>query len=258
MEEQEFVTYLVADQVATITLNRPEKRNALNAKVVTELKEAFARAAQDVEAKVIVLAAAGEAFCAGADLAYLQELQQNTYEENLADSNHLKELFYQIYTHPKVVIASIQGHAIAGGSGLAAVCDFSFAVPQAKFGYTEVRIGFIPAIVMVFLLRKIGEGKSKSLLLSGELIDAQKAKELGMVNEVVTAERLEGEVYAFASKLATKNSGQSMKATKQMIANVQAMSLEDGLNHAAEQNALARATEDCQRGIADFLSKQNK
>jgi len=258
MEEQEFVTYTVADQIATITLNRPEKRNALNAKVVTELKEAFARAAQDVEAKIIVLAAAGDAFCAGADLAYLQELQQNTYEENLADSNHLKELFYQIYTHPKVVIASIQGHAIAGGSGLAAVCDFSFTVPQAKFGYTEVRIGFIPAIVMVFLLRKIGEGKSKSLLLSGELIDAQKAKELGMVNEVVAAEQLEAEVYAFASKLAQKNSGQSMKATKQMIANVQAMSLEDGLNHAAEQNALARATEDCQKGIADFLSKQNK
>ncbi|OEK03456.1 methylglutaconyl-CoA hydratase [Roseivirga sp. 4D4] len=256
MEEQEFVTYAVADQIATITLNRPEKRNALNAKVVTELKEAFAQAAQDTEAKVIVLAAAGDAFCAGADLAYLQELQQNTYEENLADSNHLKELFYQIYTHPKVVIASIQGHAIAGGSGLAAVCDFSFAAPHAKFGYTEVRIGFIPAIVMVFLLRKIGEGKSKSLLLSGELIDAQKAKDLGMVNEVVAPEELEERVKTFASKLARKNSGQSMAATKQMIAQVQAMSLEDGLNYAAEQNALARATEDCQKGIANFLNKQ--
>lgn len=256
MEKQEFVKYSVADQIATVTLNRPEKRNALNAKVVTELKEAFAKAASDKEAKVVVLSAAGDAFCAGADLAYLQELQQNTYEENLADSKHLKELFYQIYTHPKVVIANIQGHAIAGGSGLAAVCDFSFAATHAKFGYTEVRIGFIPAIVMVFLLRKIGEGKAKSLLLSGELIDAQKAQDLGMVNEVVAAEQLNEAVYTFASKLAKKNSGQSMTATKQMIANVQAMSLEDGLDYAAEQNALARATEDCQKGIADFLNKQ--
>ncbi|MBO3700192.1 enoyl-CoA hydratase/isomerase family protein [Roseivirga sp. E12] len=256
MEKQEFVRYMVADQVATITLNRPEKRNALNAQVVTELKEAFAFAASDDKAKVIVLAAAGDAFCAGADLAYLQELQQNTYEENLADSNHLKELFYQIYTHPKVVIARIQGHAIAGGSGLAAVCDFSFAAAHAKFGYTEVRIGFIPAIVMVFLLRKIGEGKSKELLLSGDLIDAPQAKAMGMVNDVVPSDELDDKVSAFAQKLAEKNSGQSMKATKQMIAQVQAMSLEEGLDYAAEQNAKARATEDCQKGIADFLNKQ--
>lgn len=258
MEEKEFVTYKVADQVATITLNRPDKRNALNAQVVTELKEAFAYAAEDKDAKVIVLAAAGDAFCAGADLAYLQELQQNTYEENLADSSHLKELFHQIYTHPKVVIARIQGHAIAGGSGLAAVCDFSFAVSQAKFGYTEVRIGFIPAIVMVFLLRKIGEGKSKELLLSGELIDAEKARVVGMITEVVTSETLDERVYGFAEMLAKKNSGQSMAATKQMIAQVQAMSLEEGLSYAAEQNAKARATEDCQKGIADFLNKQKR
>ncbi|MFT6872725.1 MAG: methylglutaconyl-CoA hydratase [Roseivirga sp.] len=256
MEEKQFVTYKITDRIATITLNRPEKRNALNALVVTELKEAFASAAADDEAKVIVLAAAGDAFCAGADLGYLQELQKNTYEENLADSNHLKELFYQIYTHPKVVIAKIQGHAIAGGSGLAAVCDFSFAVSHAKFGYTEVRIGFIPAIVMVFLLRKIGEGKSKELLLSGDLIDAVKAKRLGMINDVVSVEDLDEKVYGFAKTLVKNNSGQSMAATKQMIAQVQEMSLEDGLNHAAVQNAKARASEDCQKGIAAFLNKQ--
>lgn len=251
-----FVEYTVKDRIGTITLNRPDKRNALNEQVVSELKQAFARAAEDDSVKVIVLAARGSAFCAGADLAYLQQLQQNTYEENLADSSHLKELFYQIYTHPKVVIAKIQGHAIAGGCGLATVCDFSFAVEEAQFGYTEVRIGFIPAIVKVFLLRKIGEGKSKELLLSGELITAQEAKGFGLINHVVQPDELDEKVSEFARKLVKKNSGQSMQFTKQMIAAVQEMGLEEGLHYAAEQNAKARASEDCQKGIAAFLNKE--
>ncbi|NVK83922.1 MAG: enoyl-CoA hydratase/isomerase family protein [Cytophagia bacterium] len=251
-----FVEYSVKDRICTITLNRPDKRNALNEQVVRELKQAFSKAAEDSEAKVIVLAARGSAFCAGADLAYLQQLQQNTFEENLSDSNHLKELFYQIYTHPKVVIAKIQGHAIAGGCGLATVCDFSFAVEEAQFGYTEVRIGFIPAIVKVFLLRKIGEGKAKELLLSGELISAVEAKDFGLINKVVKEDELDTTVSDFAKMLVKKNSGQSMQFTKQMIARVQEMSLEDGLNHAAEQNAKARASEDCQKGIAAFLNKE--
>ena len=250
------VTYEVADRIATITLNRPEKRNALNAEMVTALKAAFSRAETDQEAKVIVLAAAGEAFCAGADLAYLQQLQNNSYEENLADSSHLKELFLQIYTHPKVVIAKIQGHAIAGGCGLATVCDFSYTVPEAKFGYTEVRIGFVPAIVKVFLLRKIGEGKAKELLLSGELINAQRAADIGLVNGLATADELDATVSAFATSLVRKNSGQSMAFTKQMIAAVQEMGLEEGLQHAAEVNAKARASEDCQKGIGAFLNKE--
>lgn len=256
MEKMTFVEYAVKDRICTITLNRPDKRNALNEKVVSELKQAFAQAANDANAKVIVLAAKGSAFCAGADLAYLQQLQQNTYDENLADSNHLKELFHQIYTHPKVVIAKIQGHAIAGGCGLATVCDFSFAVEEAQFGYTEVRIGFIPAIVKVFLLRKIGEGKAKELLLSGDLISADEAKDFGLINRVVKEGELDEAVNEFAKKLVKKNSGQSMQFTKQMIAQVQEMGLEEGLNYAAAQNAKARASEDCQKGIAAFLNKE--
>lgn len=256
MEKLSFVEYSVENRICTITLNRPEKRNALNEQVVSELKVAFGKAAEDKQAKVIVLAANGSAFCAGADLAYLQQLQQNTFEENLVDSNHLKQLFYQIYTHPKVVIAKIQGHAIAGGCGLATVCDFSFAVEEASFGYTEVRIGFIPAIVKVFLLRKIGEGKAKELLLSGSLTDAQGARAYGLINEVVNADELDTKVESFAEKLVAKNSGQSMQFTKQMIAHVQEMGLEDGLTYAAEQNAKARASEDCQKGISAFLNKE--
>lgn len=252
----DFVKYDVSNRVATITLNRPEKRNALSGEMVTELKTAFSQASDDEAVKVVVLAAEGDAFCAGADLAYLQQLQSNTYEENLADSSHLMELFKMIYEHKHVVIAKVQGHAIAGGCGLATVCDFSFTVPKAKFGYTEVRIGFIPAIVKVFLLRKIGEGKAKELLLSGDLIDAEAAKAMGLMNWVVPADELDASVDAFAQKLATKNSGQSMTLTKAMIAEVQSMNVEEGLSYAAEQNALARGTDDCQKGIASFLNKE--
>lgn len=252
------INYVVEQRICTITLNRAEKRNALNQEMVTELKQAFQKAAEDKEVKVIVLAAAGEAFCAGADLAYLKELQNNSYEENLADSNHLRSLFQDIYTHPKPVIAKVHGHAIAGGAGLATVCDFSFIVPEAKMGYTEVRIGFIPAIVMVFLLRKIGEGKAKALLLSGELIDAKEAVAMGLVNRVISEDELEVEVDAFAQRLAQKNSGESMARTKAMISKVPEFSLADGLQYAAEQNAKSRATKDCQKGISNFLNKEKQ
>lgn len=250
------IRYKTEDRVAYISLNRPDKRNALNAETVTELQAAFKQAAQDTAVKVIVLTGEGKAFCAGADLAYLQQLQQNTYEENLADSQYLMQLFLQIYTHPKPVIAAVNGHAIAGGCGLATVCDFSFSVAEAKFGYTEVKIGFIPAIVKVFLLRKIGEGRAKELLLSGQLIDADKAAQWGLINEVVPAGQLQDKVHDFAQMLCKQNSGQSMALTKQMIARVQELPLEEALQYAASKNAEARATEDCRKGIAAFLSKE--
>lgn len=255
-QTMDFVHYEVKERVGYITLTRSEKRNALNAEMVTELKRAFAAAEDDETCKVIVLRAEGKVFCAGADLEYLQRLQQYDYHDNLADSTHLMELFRQIYTLKKVVIAQVHGHAIAGGCGLAAICDFTFAVPQAKFGYTEVKIGFIPAIVKVFLLRKIGEARAKQLLLTGDLISAEEAQTYGLVNYVVLAEALEERVFAFAQKLCRENSRQSMEVTKEMIARVQEMSLEEGLQYAAEMNAVARGSEDCQRGIDAFLNKQ--
>lgn len=251
-----FVQYHTQDRIAYITLNRPGKRNALNEQVVKELKQAFGKAQNAESAKVIVLRATGKVFCAGADLEYLQTLQNNTYEQNLADSSNLKELFEIIYTHPKVVIAQIHGHAIAGGAGLATVCDFSFAVPDAQFGYTEVKIGFIPAIVSVFLLRKIGEGRAKELLLSGDLISAQKALEYGLINEIVPNENLENRVKEFALHLCKSNSAMSMQTTKNMIAQVPTMPISEALSFAAQQNALARQTADCKKGIASFLEKK--
>jgi len=251
-----FVQYQVAERIATITLNRPEKRNALNPGVVADLLEAFTRAEQDDAVKVIILSANGDAFCAGADLEYLQQLQVFSYEENLEDSSRLKNLFQKIYESKKIVIAQVQGHAIAGGCGLATVCDFIFTVPEAGFGYTEVKIGFIPAIVMIFLLRKIGEARARALLLSGSIVPAMVARELGLVYKVVAREILSEEVLKFAREIVVANSAQAVSTTKEMLATVQSLSLDEALNYAAEMNAHARATEDCKKGIAAFLNKE--
>ncbi|EIM74567.1 methylglutaconyl-CoA hydratase [Nitritalea halalkaliphila LW7] len=246
----------IRDRIGFITLNRPEKRNALNAEMVQAIDQALTLCEEEAEAKVIVLRAAGKAFCSGADLASLQQMQTNTYEENLADSALLKALFERIYTYPKVIIAAVQGHALAGGCGLAAVCDFSFAVPEALFGYTEVRIGFVPAIVMVFLVKKIGEGAARKLLLGAELIDAHAAQAVGMIGEVVPAEELMERVESFAQLLISQNSGTAMALTKKMLAEVQHLPIGEALQHAAEVNAHARGTEDCKKGIAAFLAKE--
>lgn len=254
--EYQYISYGIRDRVGTITLNRPEKRNALNAEMVTELKAAFQETATDDRVKVVLLKANGKVFSAGADLGYLQQLQENSYEENLADSRHLMELFHMIYTLPKTVVAQIEGHAIAGGCGLATVCDISFTVPEAKFGYTEVKIGFVPAIVMLFLIRKTGEARAKQLLLSGELIDAANAVDMGMVNFLAVAETIEEKVWGYTQQLCTQNSGASMGITKQMIGKVQGLSLSEALEYAAGQNAKARATEDCKKGIQSFLDKE--
>jgi len=252
----EYIELDIKDRIGTVTLNRPDKRNALNFEFVAELKEAFTLMEDNNDVKLIVLNARGPAFCAGADLAYLQKLQGFSYEENLKDSAHLKELFLKIYTLKKIVVAQVHGNAIAGGCGLVSVCDFVFTVPEAMFGYTEVKIGFIPAIVMIFLLRKIGEGNAKELLLSGELIPATEAHRIGMVNRVVAHERLEETVKDFAKKILVENSSQAMATTKQMIAKSQSMPLDDALNFAAELNARARSSEDCKKGIQAFLNKQ--
>lgn len=250
------VEYEVKERVGYITLNRPDKRNALSHELTEELMLSFKKAEADTAVKVVVVKANGESFCAGADLAYLQQLQNFSYEENLADSNQLKELFLEIYSLKKVVIAQVQGHALAGGCGLATVCDFVFAVPEAKFGYTEVKIGFIPALVAVFLVRKMGEQKARQLLLTGEIIKAEEALIRGMISYVVNSDSLQTSVFDFAQRLISSNSVQSMELTKQLISDVQGLPLKDALNLAAAMNAKARGTDDCKKGIEAFLNKQ--
>jgi methylglutaconyl-CoA hydratase len=252
----EYTRSFKKDRQAVIVLNQPDKRNALSPHLVKGLREAFQQFGNDPDVRTIVLRAEGEVFCAGADLGYLRELQQYGYRENVEDSAALRDLFYQIYTCPRPVIAEVQGHAIAGGCGLITVCDFVFAAPEAKFGYTEVRIGFIPAIVMSFVIRRIGEGHARKLLLGGELISAQQAAEMGLISNVVSRDMLQSEVNDFAARLARNNSGEAMAVTKRMLADVQSMSLVDALSHGVEMNAKARATSECRRGVDAFLKKE--
>jgi len=247
--------YSTKERVTYITLDRPKKRNAFNEVFVDELKEAFLKAEKDSKTKIVILKANGKVFSAGADLSYLQSLQNFSYEDNLKDSNNLKELYQQIYSFKKVVIAQVEGHAIAGGCGLATVCDFTFAVPNIKFGYTEVKIGFVPAIVMVFLLKKIGELKTKELLLTGKLISSEEAKEISLINNIFSKENINNEVYDFAQKLCIETSSQSLEITKKMIAEIQEMNYKQAFNFAAKMNAKARETEDCKKGISSFLNK---
>jgi len=250
----EFVELDYIDSIAIVILNRADKRNALNARFVSELTEVFTKLETDDKVKAIIIRAKGPVFSAGADLQYLQDLQQNSFEENLEDSKLLANLFLKIYRLKKVVIAEVHGHAIAGGCGLISVCDFVFTVDEAKFGYTEVKIGFVPAIVMVFLLRKLGEGNVKELLLSGYLVTAAKALEFGLVNKVLESKDLSSYTLTYTQDLIRNNSANSLAVTKELIGRVQSMDLDNALELALTKNAEVRNSEDCKRGIAAFLN----
>ncbi|GMQ30364.1 enoyl-CoA hydratase/isomerase family protein [Algoriphagus confluentis] len=245
----------VKDRIGWVTLNRPEKRNAMSPELIASLSGVLDEFAANTEVKVVVLKAEGKAFCAGADLDYIRQLQNFNYKQNLEDSQKLLELFSNIYEYPKPVIAQVQGHALAGGCGLVTVCDFAFSAPESLFGYTEVKIGFIPALVSVFLAEQIGQAKATELLLSGELISAQKAAELGLISQVVLEDSLGKFTEDFAQKLIESNSGLAMKETKRLLRSLGKKQRDEALNAAAEANAKARASEDCVQGIAAFLSK---
>ena len=250
------VLYAASQRIATISINRPEKRNALNSELVAQLTAAFARASEDPAVKVVILKASGSTFSAGADLAYLQQLQQNSYEENLADSENLKKLFTTIYYLPKLVIAQVEGHAIAGGCGLATVCDIVFAVPEASFGYTEVKLGFVPAIVTCFLLRKTSETIAKKLLLTGALFTAEEALSYGLITFVTKKEDISLNVNNFALSLCNEASANSLMVTKQLIGQTTNPELDKCLAAAVQLNASVRETEDFKKGVAAFISKE--
>jgi methylglutaconyl-CoA hydratase len=243
-------------RVVELILNRPEKRNALNTELVETLKDQLTELQYDEGVKVIIISGNGDAFCAGADLGYLQQLQSNSFEENLEDSLSLAALFRLIYTHPKLIIARVEGSALAGGCGLATVCDLCYAIPKAKFGYTEVKIGFIPAIVSYFLIRKIGEAKSKELLLTGKIISGDEAAGMGLITGVIASNEIKESVMKLAEKLATETSSSSIALTKKLLSGIQHLSLDDALQLAAESNAHARATADCKKGVNAFLNKE--
>ncbi len=253
----EIVRTEIDGAIGTIMLNRPEKRNALSAEMVVAINAALADMRDAEQVRVVVLKGSGPAFCAGADLAYLQEITQNSPMENLADSTALMNMYQNIVTLPKPVIAMVHGPAIAGGAGLATVCDLVVAGREkAVFGYSEVKIGFIPAIVMVYLLRKIGDTQARKLVLTAENITAEEAHRIGMVSTVVDDSALEQTVREIAERM-SRNSASSMALSKHMLNALPGMSVDAGLQYAAAMNAFTRQTEDCKNGIASFLEKKN-
>jgi methylglutaconyl-CoA hydratase len=242
--------------IGRVWLNRPEKRNALDRTMVEELRAAFEAMRDDDAVRVIVLGGRGPAFCAGADLDYLRGMAAFTVLDNMEDSAALAATLKTIYESPKPVIARVHGPAIAGGCGLATVCDVVVAASEASFGYTEVKIGFIPAIVMAFLIRKVSQIQSRELLLSGRVIDAREAHARGLVTTLVEgdAAALDAAVDAVARNIA-KASPSAVALTKAMLTALDGMPLDSALDYAARMNALARMTPDCQAGIARFLDK---
>lgn len=245
----------IQDKTALITLARPKKRNAFNSDLVQAITETFIELARDTRVRGVLLRAEGPAFCAGADLAYLQQLQSNSYEDNLRDSEQIASMYSAIYTLPKPVVSAVQGPALAGGAGLVTVCDFAVAAPEATFGYTEVRIGFIPAIVSYFLVRRIGRAQAAPLLLTGRIIKADEALRLGIVHAIASPENLESHALEILHTIYKEVSPQAFATTKQMLDTLPLMSLSQALEEAARLNAEARNTEDCKKGIAAFLNK---
>lgn len=247
------IKYEIAANTSIITLNRPDKRNALNPELVNELKQAISKAERDEEVKSVIITGEGSAFCAGADLEYLNKIKDFSPLENEKDSKNLAELFEKIYFCSKPTIAAVNGPAIAGGCGLATVCDYVFADKEkAKFGYSEVKIGFVPAIVSVFLLKRTSSSKAFQLMLSGEIIDSNSAKEFG-ISDFISSNLLE-EARNFANKL-NSNSQESIQFIKSMKKFFEFSSIDNSVKYLLELNAISRSTDDFKNGLLKFLSK---
>lgn len=240
--------------VATITLNRPDKRNAISFELIDDLLRALGEVSKS-EAIVLILTGAGKAFCSGMDLENLKSLLGRTPEQNLEDSQTMVQLFRALYEFPKVTIAAVNGPAIAGGTGLALLCDFTLAVAEAKFGYTEVRIGFVPAIVSTFLLRQVGEKQARDLLLTGRIFGSEEAQRMGLINEIVAPENLLARAQELAAILIA-NSSASLRATKQLLTDHARAELDAQIDAAVRENAAIRSTADFREGITAFLEKR--
>lgn len=248
------VLYSEAQGIATITLNRPDKRNAISYELIDDLIAALKQGAEST-AQIVILTGAGTAFCAGMDLDNLKQLLGRSAEQNLKDSETMAGLFRTLYDFPKPTIAAVNGAAIAGGTGLATLCDFTLAVPDAKFGYTEVRIGFVPGIVSSYLIANVGEKRARDLLLTGRLFGADEAHRIGLITEVVPAEQLMARAQALAAQL-MENSPASLRTTKALLSSYARERLDRQLKSAIRENAASRQTADFKEGITSFLEKR--
>jgi len=241
-------------QIRTLTINRPERRNALTPELMDGLAAAMESAEQD-GMRLIVLRGAGEAFSAGLDLSALQQMATLTAEQHLTEAHRVGRMFRALWDCNVPTMAVVQGPAIAGGTGLATMCDFTLAAPEATFGYTEVRIGFVPALVSAYLALQVGDKFARDLTLSARIFDAKEAHRLGLVTEVVERERLEMRAHELAQQL-LKNSPEGLRATKQLLRAQNAAWLDHALAMSMEANAASRQTADFHEGIASFLEKR--
>jgi methylglutaconyl-CoA hydratase len=249
------VIYEVADAVARVTMNRPQKRNALNDDLIDGLKSALHRAHDDHEIRVVILSGAGTDFCAGADLSALQKIANASVAENLDDARSLMELFTVLRELRIPVIAAVRGRALAGGCGLALGCDLVIAETEARFGFPEVKIGFVPAMVMTILRRNVSEKKAFELISLGGEISATEAASFGLINRAVVAAEFDDEVTRLAGRLA-KLSPSAIALSKQLLYKIDSLSFVDALESGVDVNVTARMSDDCKKGIADFLNRE--
>lgn len=248
------ILYELREGVARITLNRPDKRNALDGEMVAELKAAFTASTTDDACRVVLLTGAGTDFCSGADLAALEKSAQSSVLDNMTDARATADLFLMMRNHPRPVIAAVKGRALAGGCGIATACDIILAAQSAQFGYPEVNIGFVPAMVMAILRRSVSEKAAFELVVTGETVSATRAHELGLVHRVFADDQFSSEVESYVAKLAAKSASAAM-LSKRLLYNMDTMSFEAALQAGVEINAIARQTDDCRKGVERFLKK---
>ena len=248
------ILYTVNQGVARITLNRPEKRNALDRELISEVRDAVRSCARDEAVRVVLLAGAGTDFCSGADLSGLEKTLDAGPLENMAEARNMAELFVEMRHHSHPIVAAVRGRALAGGCGLATACDLILASESARFGYPEVNIGFVPAMVMAILRRSLAEKRAFELIATGEVISAQTAFDYGMINAIFADETFDVDVEAFVTKLASK-SASAITLSKRLLYHMDAMSFEAAIEAGVETNAIARMTEDMKRGVEKFLKK---
>jgi methylglutaconyl-CoA hydratase len=249
--------YEVADGIARLTLDRPEKRNALNAALVAALKDGLERAAADEAVRVVGLTGAGTDFCSGADLAELARISEMSFEENLADARSLGDLFVRMREHPKPIVAIVKGRALAGGCGLATASDVVLAREDAEFGYPEVHLGFVPAMVMTILRRKVGEGRAFDLVARGARFGALEGERLGLVTHTFGVNTFDEEASSYLADLAARPAS-AVERTKRLLYDLDDRDFREGIEEAARVNAEARSTEACREGVRRFLARSSR
>ena len=251
MSQFKYIHVSSFQRVKTITLNRPDKRNALSPELIDELTHVLDETAK-CDCGVVILTGAGSAFCAGLDMEHLETMKARNVEEHRRDSENMARVLRNLYAFPKPIIAAVNGPAMAGGMALATLCDFTYAVPDARFGFTEVRVGFVPAIVASFLLRQVGEKRTRELLLSGRILKAEEACRIGLVTRIVQPDDLMAEANALAQSL-LMNSPESMRAVKELLIGHSSEQLDDEIEDAITANAHQRSSEDFREGVRAFL-----